>query len=72
MFLQHDDAPPHYLRDFRQHLNLSYMDRWIGSKGPISWPPRSPALNPFDYYLWGRLKELVYEVKINSREELIH
>ena len=24
------------------------------------WPPRSPDLNPCDFYLWGHLKALVY------------
>jgi hypothetical protein len=24
------------------------------------WPPRSPDLNPCDFYLWGRLKSVVH------------
>jgi hypothetical protein len=24
------------------------------------WPPRSPDVNPLDFYLWGHLKTLVY------------
>ena len=24
------------------------------------WPPRSPDLNPCDFYLWGHLKSMVY------------
>jgi hypothetical protein len=24
------------------------------------WPPRSPDLNPCDFYLWGKLKSVVY------------
>ena len=26
----------------------------------IEWPPRSPDLNPLDFYLWGYLKSIVY------------
>ena len=25
------------------------------------WPPKSPDLNPFDYYIWDEHKEKVYE-----------
>ena len=25
-----------------------------------NWPPRSPDLNPLDYFLWGFLKSRVY------------
>ena len=32
------------------------MPRFIPKK---DWPPNSPDLNPCDYYLWGRLKNLV-------------
>ena len=28
-----------------------------------SWPPRSPDLNPCDFYLWGYLKAKVYNPK---------
>ncbi|GFV35673.1 uncharacterized protein TNCV_1892831 [Trichonephila clavipes] len=27
---------------------------------PTAWPPRSPDLNPCDFWLWGYLKNLVY------------
>ena len=29
-------------------------------------------LTPLDYYLWGRMKTLVYETKVHSRAELRH
>jgi hypothetical protein len=34
------------------------------------WPPRSPDLNPCDFYLWGTLKEKVYINNPHSLEEL--
>lgn len=40
-------------------------------KGP-AWPPRSPDLNPFNFYLWGHMKSLVYEDTTNSRYALLH
>jgi hypothetical protein len=71
MYFQHDGAPPHFLLAVRQHLNNVYGNRWIGRAGPISWPSRSPDFNPVDYHIWGRLKQLVYAVNINNRQQLI-
>lgn len=34
------------------------------------WPPRSPDLNPCDYYLWGTLKDRVYVNSPHSLQEL--
>ena len=36
-----------------------------------NWPPRSPDLNPLDYHVWGYMKAMVYEHKVNTREELL-
>ena len=34
------------------------------------WPPRSPDLNPCDFYLWGYLKSRVYNPIPNNLDEL--
>ena len=34
------------------------------------WPPRSPDLNPCDFYLWGHLKSVVYNPLPNTIEDL--
>ena len=42
------------------------------------WPPRSPDLNPCDYFLWGYLKSVVYnplpktieDLKVNLEREI--
>jgi len=72
MYFQHDGAPPHYTWHVREHLNESFLNRWLGRGGPIAWPPRSPDFTPLDYYLWGHMKTLVYESKVNSRTALRH
>ena len=28
--------------------------------------------NPLDYHVWGYMKAMVYEEKVNTREELVH
>lgn len=68
---QHDGAPPHFSTRVKNWLNSQFGSNWIGRNGPILWPARSPDLTPLDFYLWGRLKSLVYEKPVNTREELI-
>ena len=51
-------------------LNESFPNCWLGRGGPVAWPPRSPDLTPLDYYLWGHMKTLVYETKVESRAAL--
>lgn len=70
MFFQHDGAPPHFSRRVRNFLNNRFPDRWIGRGGPQAWPPRSPDLNPLDYCLWGWMKSLVYETRVETVEGL--
>jgi hypothetical protein len=70
MWLQHDGAPPHFARDVRNYLNETFPNRWIGRRGAIEWPPRSPDLNPIDFFLWGHFKEVVYHTENNTEREL--
>ncbi|KAJ4438679.1 hypothetical protein ANN_14626 [Periplaneta americana] len=64
----HDGAPAHFSRTARRYLDRRFPDRWIGRGGPIAWPPRSPDLNPLDFYLWGHLKSLVYSSPVPDLE----
>lgn len=60
LWFQQDEAPPHYQRNVRDYLNDIFPGRWIGRRGVIEWPARSPDLTPLDYFLWGYLKSKVY------------
>lgn len=71
LWFQHDGAPPHFALDVRNHLNRRFGQRWIGRGGPIPWPPRSPDLNPLDFFLWGHMKSLVYETPVDTVEDLV-
>ena len=71
IYFKHDGAPPHCSREFRNFLNSRFPGRWIGRRGPHNWPARSPDLSPLDYCVWGRMKELVYSVKVVTRDELL-
>lgn len=57
---QQDGAGPHYALSVRGWLDQKFPGRWIGRRGPIEWPPRSPDLTPCDFFLWGWLKERIY------------
>lgn len=66
---QQDGAPPHNARQVREFLNNSY-NTWIGTNGPIAWPPRSPDLTPLDFFLWGTLKQYIYAEGPNTLQTL--
>lgn len=61
IYFMHDGAPPHFGLRVRAFLNDLFGSRWIGrNPAPHLWPPRSPDLNPLDFFLWGVLKNKVY------------
>ena len=60
VMFQQDGAPPHFATAVREFLHEKFPGRWIGRRGPIEWPARSPDLTPADFYLWGVLKDKVY------------
>lgn len=70
MWFQNDGCPAHYAHQVRAYLNQTYPQRWIGRLGPILWPPRSPDLNPLDFFYWGCIKEKVYARPISNIDEL--
>lgn len=70
VWFQQDGAPPHYSLIARQFLNNTFPNRWIGRRGFIEWPARSPDLNPLDFFLWGYLKSKVYTQRPTDLEEL--
>lgn len=70
IILQQDGAPPHFAVNVRKYLDHQFPNRWIGRGGPIRWAPRSPDLTPLDFYLWGHLKNIIYQSPIKDLNEL--
>ncbi|PSN58165.1 hypothetical protein C0J52_00997 [Blattella germanica] len=70
VFYQQDGAPPHYHLAVRAFLDDNLQGHWIGRRGPIEFPPRSPDLTPMDFYLWGSVKDEVYRRKPRTLEQL--
>lgn len=75
-WFQQDGAPPHFGINVRTYLDGTFPRRWIGRRGAIEWPARSPDLTPLDYFLWGYLKSKVYTTKpqnlIELRQRITH
>jgi len=72
MLLQQDGAPPHFRRQVTAFLNQHFQNHWIWRQVLVAWPPRSSDLTPLDYYLWRRVKSLIYAVKLSSVVELLN
>ncbi|GFT24852.1 uncharacterized protein TNCV_3021381 [Trichonephila clavipes] len=59
IFMQ-DGAHPHITRCVTDVLKHHFTEeRVISRQFRHLWPPRSPDLNPGDFWLWGHLKQLV-------------
>ena len=74
-FMQ-DGARPHRTAEVFSVLNQHFGDRVIGLDYPgsslegLEWPPYSPDLNPCDYFLWGYLKDKVWQSNPKTISEL--
>jgi Helix-turn-helix domain (DUF4817) len=75
-FFQQDGAKPHTANRVLDFIETVFGDRVLSNRYPerfnegYHWPPYSPDINPCDFYLWGYLKDRVYENNPHSVEEL--
>jgi hypothetical protein len=66
LWWQQGRCPPHYAVQVRIWLDEWFPNMWIGRRGPIEWPTRSPDLMPADFLLSGHLKNQVYKHPIQN------
>jgi len=66
-WFQQDGAPAHTAIIGQEWLSSKFGTKFIDKN---KWPPRSPDLNPCDYFLWGYLKERVYTPLPKNLDEL--
>ena len=52
-----------------QFLNKTFRDRW---SGPIPWLPCFPDITLLDFFLWGYVKDIVYQTKVKDINDLQH
>jgi hypothetical protein len=50
IWFQQDGMSPHFGINVRQYLEATFPGRWIGRRGAIEWPSRSPGLIPLDFF----------------------
>lgn len=67
LYFQQDGAPAHKANIVQEWLKDKFKNRFISKS---QWPPRSPDLNPCDFFLWGYLKDLVYNPIPRNLDEL--
>jgi hypothetical protein len=72
IIFQQDGAPAHNTRAVINFLNNRFPNCWMGTNGPVRWPPRSPDLTPCDFFLWGYIKDIVYATIPENEEDLRH
>ena len=66
-----DGATAHTARCVRNVIQANFPDeRVISHTFPVAWPARSPDLNPRDFWLWGFLKDRVYQGHVTNEIDL--
>lgn len=70
LWWQQDGAPAHFANNVLAFLHQVFPQCWIGHRGPVVWPVRSPDITPPDFFLWGYLKDKVYANPIDSVKHL--
>ena len=68
-FMQ-DGATPHTTANSLFYLKDKFSARVVSNKTDFPWPPKSPDLNPLDFYFWGVAEKEVFDKKPKSLEEL--
>ena len=66
-YFQQDGATPHTANMVQEWLQSKFGEKFMTKK---QWPPRSPDLNPCDYFLWGYLKSKVYKPLPKTLDDL--
>lgn len=70
VWFQQDGATAHTARHSLGILREMFPGHIVSLRGDIGWPPRSPDLNPCDFFLWGYLKAQVYQHRPQTLEAL--
>lgn len=67
----HDGAPCHGTLRVRQLLRMNFHGFIGRGQGNfLDWPPRSPDLNPLDFFLWGFVKSMVFKHRTRTIREM--
>ena len=67
MWWQQDGAPAHTSIQVINYLSRQFPDRLISKRGDVLWPPRSPDLTVLDFFVWGHIKQKIWDVPRNQQ-----
>lgn len=70
VFFQQDGAPAHNARIITEFLNREFGNNWLANQGPLHWPARSPDLAPLDFFVWGKIKDITFRQRPQTKDEL--
>jgi hypothetical protein len=70
IIFQQDGASSHRSKKVTEWLNKKFPNKWIGRRSALEWVHRSPDLTPLDFFLWGYVKQKVYQEPIANLEDL--
>jgi len=59
-WFQQDGATSHTFNTSMPRVRELFPQKLISRRGDKNWSPRSPDLNPMDFFLWGYLEFKVY------------
>ena len=65
-----DGGPVHKLLAIRQILAKVFGNQVAALYNDVEWPPQSPDLNPYNFFLWGYLKSWVFAFPTLSANDL--
>ena len=69
-WFQHDRETPHTSNFAPTFLREVFRNRIVGKRAEHEWSPYSSDLNPFDFLLWGYLKDRMYGNLPQTLDEL--
>ncbi|CAD6227397.1 GSCOCG00011990001-RA-CDS, partial [Cotesia congregata] len=67
IWFQQDGAPAHTFGEARGWFWAHFSNRYIDRGGFSDWPPRSPDLNPLNFFILSYLKSKMYRQNIDDR-----
>ena len=71
MWFQHKGTPAHFANAVSAYLSRKFGGKWVGRSGPVSCSPRSTYLSPLDSFVWGAMKNMVYETLVDSIMDIV-
>lgn len=71
VWFQQDGASVHRVRAVLEDLRFFFGDRVVSLGTQREWAPRSPDLAVCDTFLWGEVKNRIYQSPIRDNQELL-